>query len=201
MGFANCLIKPPRELYAATSQLTAIADAMEAGDRGRAREVVLSIDLAACRLHWQECGLEAARRHQKNHVKGQTSKRGAVSATMRIQIGERDGWRCRYCELPLVWEGFFRTLFAVEFIGMGDSVNDLWRIFGQSPDHVVPVAAGGTNAPTNVVSACGSCNYSKSACLLGELGLDEPWARDPILDGWRGLVGRPHAGTPGVVWT
>ena len=36
----------------------------------------------------------------------------------------------------------------------------------------------------------GACNYGKSSCTLGELGLSVPSAREPILDGWNGLQGR-----------
>lgn len=199
---AELLVKPPPQLYAATSQLAAVASALEAGETGGARDALLDLDLEACRRHWVAGGSEASRRHQKrHHIAAATRERGAVSATMRIQIGERDGWRCRYCTLPVVWDGYFRTLFAVKFSDIGDSVNDLWRIFGMSPDHVLPLAVGGDNAPANVVTACGTCNYAKGHCLLDELGLNDPRSRPPIPDAWRGLVGRPHAGTPGVIWT
>lgn len=198
---AELLLNPPPQLYGATSQLEAIADALEAGDTGAARAALFSVDLDACRRHWTAAGVEARRRHQKDrHVAAKTGK-GAVSATMKIQIGERDGWRCRYCGLPVVWDGFFRTLFAVKFSDVGNSVNDLWRTFGLSPDHVVPIAAGGENVPANVVTACGTCNYAKGHCLLDELGLDDPRSQRAIADAWKGLVGRPHAGTPGVIWT
>ena len=175
---------------------------LEAGDTFGAREALVSIDLEACRQHWNAAGSEGRRRHQKDrHAPATTRKRATVSATMRIQVGERDGWHCRYCTLPVVWDGFFRTLLAVNFGNIGDSVNDLWRTFALSPDHVVPVAAGGDNAPANVIAACGTCNYAKGHCLLDELGLGDPRSRRPLVDGWKGLVGRPHAGTPGVIWT
>ncbi len=182
------LLEPPSQLYAATSQLVAIAEALEAGETRAAHDALLDVDLEACREHWAAGGSEARRRHQKDrHIATTTRKRGTVSATMRIQIGERDGWRCRYCTLPVVWDGYFRTLFAVKFSDIGDSVNDLWRIFGLSPDHVVPLAAGGNNAPANVVTACGTCNYAKGHCLLDELGLIDPRSRQPIAEGWGGL--------------
>lgn len=197
-GLAECLIKPPPQLYGATSQLADSAAAVEAGDHDTARDALLSIDLNSCRVHWTACGSEGLQRHQKErHRRGRRGKRVAVSPTMRIQIGERDGWRCRYCALPLVWDGFFKTVYAL-FMDIEDSMNDLWRIFAQSPDHVIPFAAEGQSVPANVVSACGACNYSKSDCLLEELGLEDPRSRAPIRDGWTGLVGRPHAGAPSL---
>lgn len=197
---ATCLVKPPPELYAATSELLLIAKLLEAGDMSAAREVLLSFELEACRLHWTRCGSEGLRRHDKSrHVGRRRRKRVAVTPTMRIQVGERDGWRCRYCELPIVWDGFFKGLDEVRLPNVGDLINDLWRVFGHSLDHVLPVAAGGHNVPANIVSACSACNYSKADCLLDELDLDDPCAREPIRDAWTGLIGRPHAGTPGLV--
>ncbi len=87
---------------------------------------------------------------------------------------------------------FFTSVFALNLPDVGDATNDLWRVFAQSPDHVVPVAADGDNTPANLVTACGSCNYAKSGCSIGELGLEDPRNRDPIRDGWTGLVGRPR---------
>jgi 5-methylcytosine-specific restriction endonuclease McrA len=63
-------------------------------------------------------------------------RRQAISARVRLEIFERDGWRCRYCgasprEAPL------------------------------TIDHVHAVANGGTNAPANLVTACLRCNVGK----------------------------------------
>lgn len=62
----------------------------------------------------------------------------SISKRLRYEILKRDGHRCRYCgataaEAPL------------------------------TIDHVVPVALGGTDEPTNLVTACGPCNSGKSA--------------------------------------
>ena len=43
-------------------------------------------------------------------------------------------------------------------------------------DHVYPRAHGGTNAPGNVVSACGRCNRMKGDLLPHEFFLRHPWA-------------------------
>jgi len=83
------------------------------------------------------------------------------------------------------------VLFDAGLDDVSDAMNHLWRAFGQSPDHVVPLGADGSNELSNVVRACGTCNYSKSACSLEELGLEDPRKREPIRDGWRGLLGRP----------
>jgi hypothetical protein len=60
----------------------------------------------------------------------------AISRRLRFEILRRDGHRCFYCH---------------------DSESKL------TVDHVVPVALGGTDDPTNLVAACGACNGGKTS--------------------------------------
>lgn len=172
-NLTRCLVPPPH-LCSATFQLGLIADALESDDIAAARQTLHSVNLEACRRHWLDCMNESTQRHRKNaHVGRTAAKRGFVSPTVRLAMGNRDGWRCRYCALPVACEAFFKCM---ELILINDAgpVNDLWRIFGQSPDHVVPLAAGGDNTVQNIVSACGACNYAKSSCSIEELGARRP---------------------------
>jgi hypothetical protein len=64
-----------------------------------------------------------------------------VSARTRFEIFKRDGFRCVYCgATPLN-----KPLHA---------------------DHVVALANGGSNAASNLVTACGDCNQGKAAVPL-----------------------------------
>lgn len=60
----------------------------------------------------------------------------AVSKRTRFEVLKRDNYTCRYCRST---EG---TLVV---------------------DHVLPVALGGTDEPTNLVAACRDCNAGKSS--------------------------------------
>lgn len=62
----------------------------------------------------------------------------AISQRLRYEILRRDGHRCRYC---------------------GASAQDSQL----TVDHVRPVALGGTDDPTNLVTACQPCNSGKSS--------------------------------------
>lgn len=64
------------------------------------------------------------------------ARREAISRDLRAFIKERDRLTCRYCGMR------------------GEQV--FWHI-----DHVVPVIAGGTNDPGNLVLACAQCNSAK----------------------------------------
>jgi len=62
----------------------------------------------------------------------------AVSKRLRFEILRRDNHACRYC---------------------GATAPDAKLTI----DHVTPVALGGTDDPTNLVTACAECNSGKSA--------------------------------------
>lgn len=62
----------------------------------------------------------------------------AVSKRMRFEILNRDGFQCRYC-------------------GKRAQESEL------HVDHVVPVALGGDDTPSNLVAACVDCNAGKGS--------------------------------------
>lgn len=62
----------------------------------------------------------------------------SVSKRLRYEVLRRDGFTCRYC---------------------GAKPPDVQL----TADHVVPVALGGTDEPSNLVAACGDCNGGKSS--------------------------------------
>jgi hypothetical protein len=61
-------------------------------------------------------------------------RRGVIN---RLEILERDGWRCAYCACH---------------------VDDSAHV-----DHVVPWSRGGSDHPENLVASCAACNTSKGA--------------------------------------
>lgn len=82
----------------------------------------------------------------------------AVSKRLRYEILRRDNHRCRYC---------------------GATAPDVpLRV-----DHVLPVALGGSDDPSNLVAACHDCNAGKASCgpdesLVADVSEDAiRWAR------------------------
>jgi hypothetical protein len=82
----------------------------------------------------------------------------AVSKRLRFEILRRDNHACRYC---------------------GRSAPDV----ALTVDHVVPVTLGGSDHPTNLVTACTDCNSGKSSVpavaeLVADVAADAlRWAR------------------------
>lgn len=66
-----------------------------------------------------------------------------VSKRLRFEILRRDGHTCRYC---------------------GRSAPEVKL----TVDHVVPRALGGSDDPTNLVTACAECNAGKSSAQAGD---------------------------------
>lgn len=65
---------------------------------------------------------------------------------LRYDILQRDGFTCRYCgRSPLQHEAVKLHI-----------------------DHLIPISQGGTNDPTNLVTACAECNLGKHDVLLSE---------------------------------
>lgn len=60
----------------------------------------------------------------------------AVTKRTRFEVLRRDEYTCRYCH---------------------STINEL------TVDHVVPVALGGTDDPSNLVAACRDCNFGKAS--------------------------------------
>jgi hypothetical protein len=82
----------------------------------------------------------------------------AVTKRTRFEVLKRDNYTCRYC---------------------GGTAPDVVLTI----DHVLPVALGGTDDPTNLVAACKDCNAGKSSTapdaeLVADVAEDAArWAR------------------------
>ena len=79
--------------------------------------------------------------------------RRSMSNSKRFEIFKRDGFRCLYCG--------------------GTPVQVLLRV-----DHVIPVAKGGTDDPSNLVTSCFDCNAGKAARPLGERRFESKLGRE-----------------------
>jgi 5-methylcytosine-specific restriction endonuclease McrA len=87
---------------------------------------------------------EYDRRWRAEHpeeYQAQLRRKSKARLTLRFQIFQRDGFQCCYCgrKPPEV------TLHV---------------------DHLHPVSEGGTNDPSNLVTACSHCNWGKADVLL-----------------------------------
>jgi hypothetical protein len=85
------------------------------------------------------------------------TERTQLSTRTRFEIFKRDGFKCVYCgRTPM-----------------------------ESPlhvDHVEPIARGGTSDPSNLVTACASCNLGKSDVPLADRALEPSMSPESVLE-------------------
>lgn len=97
--------EPPAELFGATEQLTQIAELLEAGDVGPARSTLYEMPIEQAHWYWMNASTLPTHRHE-----GRIPAAGAVSRDMRLAVGSRDRWHCRYCGLPVADVDYFNKL-------------------------------------------------------------------------------------------
>lgn len=114
-----------------------------------------------------------------------------LTTLMRVQIYERDGWRCRYCTRKLIVAGVleiltslcpgFKGLLPGHHMPFDRTEHAVERVY-PNVDHVHAVSRGGAWLdPNNHVTACTPCNAKKSD--------KSGWNPGSIVkDDWDGLV-------------
>jgi hypothetical protein len=119
-----------------------------------------------------------------------------LTRAVSTRVFERDGYRCRYCDIPVVtqWQnGDVPRLVAAlpeltptlhvengALIGTGragalrnvDQKKWLWQ--WASVDHVVPGSHFGPTTLENLVTSCAGCNYGKFDWTLEQLDVVDP---------------------------
>jgi len=93
------------------------------------------------------------------------ARQGQVSESRRKKVYERDGGKCVYC-------------------GASDEL---------VPDHIIPCAKGGTDRPSNLVTACVSCNQSKR-----DRSVDEFLVGNARIEEIKGYLGRVMETSPNL---
>ena len=116
-----------------------------------------------------------------------------IAPAIRAAVLQRDGYRCRYCGIPVVHADIrklARRLYpdAVPWdqfdpIKQHAGFACLWLQF----DHVVPHSHGGRSSLDNVVISCALCNYGKDKYTLRQLNLADPRQTSPVSTAWDGL--------------
>jgi hypothetical protein len=106
---------------------------------------------------------------------------------LETSIFERDGYRCRYCDSEVLPRSVFKRaskLLGTDILPLGRTNatrSGYYLMFVATLDHVVPWSLGGRTDESNLVTCCWSCNYGKANFTLEDIGLQNPFRRDPNL--------------------
>lgn len=124
------------------------------------------------------------------------------ATSIRAAVLARDGYRCRYCGIPVIDADIRRIVHehypdAVPW--EGDDVRTqhaAFQCFWLQYDHVVPHSHGGRSSEDNVVVSCALCNFGKDKYTLKQLDISDPRLRPPESVSWDGLERLRIAGGP-----
>ncbi len=148
------------------------------------------------------CDLIVRREHEAARARllsdypcaGPATSRRRWPAKRLVGVFRRDGYTDRYSGARLVFPGTLRALSLL--MEQAFPFHPNWKQSETHPafwelhptiDHVVPVARGGADDESNVVTTSMLRNSAKSNWLLDEVGWSAELA--PIAPGWDGLVG------------
>lgn len=193
-----CFLPPIPELALAADWLSLAVDATLQGREDEAKRWIAEADLPVLgefaqritgkvdpAIHWQA--------RMPTTVLADRVKQRMPSASVEYGIYQRDGWRCRFCEIRIISPNARKRLVALypTVARWGRANRD--KHHGLSAltatlDHILPHSRGGTNDDTNLVAACGMCQFGRGHWTLEEVGFTDPRDRAPIVDGWDGLT-------------
>lgn len=117
-----------------------------------------------------------------------------ISLPLARLVLVRDNYRCRYCNIPVIFTSEarkLRALFGAENFQLSKSnriAHGTLRAFYNSFDHVLPLSRGGRTCLDNLVTACYPCNFGKDNFTLSQLRLQSPFSRDPKKSDHDGFV-------------
>ena len=195
----RCFLTPIPQLALAADLLAAAADRLLEGDVGSAKTLVAEADMPAIgaytalvtgaihvAVHWQSAMPIA------DAEAGRSAQRMPAPSEERA-VYLRDGWRCRYCGTRVIDRGMRSRLHrclpdAARWGARNADKHTALAALSASLDHVVPHSRGGTNASSNLVTACNACQFGRGQWTLEEVGFLDPRDFEPIQDSWDGLT-------------
>jgi 5-methylcytosine-specific restriction endonuclease McrA len=195
------ILEPIPEIFEAAGLLAGAVAAHLDGDAAGASKLFVAANKPAV-WAWTDWGWGTSKRHlvhaapvaaPKCDPIVRDPKRAPDSATRRALVA-RDGYRCRYCGLPVIDSSVRKRAHELypEAVPWGSRNKDqhaafqcLWLQF----DHIVAHSQGGRSDLDNMVVTCAVCNFGKEEYSLYELDLEDPRHRPPVITAWDGLVG------------
>lgn len=169
-------------------------------DRAAAASVLCSLDVEYLkrqrekRLSEVSLGIRAA-------VGGSLSKprRRSISPTTRLAVFSRDSHTCRFCGLRTIDVDVLRALSKLFPVHLPyhrnwkfEATSLVYWTHATSLEHIVPLARGGADEPSNYATTCYACNDTRGDFLLEEVGWQLLPPTEKRWDGFRSWLPRLH---------
>lgn len=189
----RCIKEPIPEIFSAWKAMSAAVDEHLMGNYTRAEELFQQADSPVVWKWLNPAWVQVSSNVVEHRPAGDSpivpkAERDPdrnIAREIRAAVLQRDGYRCRYCGIPVV-EADIRKIAAKLYpSAVGWDSRDpskqhagfqcLWLQF----DHVEPHSHGGRSTTENVVVSCALCNFGKDRFTLRQLNLEDPRLREP----------------------
>lgn len=115
-------------------------------------------------------------------------------AETKRAILARDGFHCRFCEMPVMHKGTILRIASAypdsaRWTDVAANQHRFFQAANLQYDHIVPHSRGGESSVENMVIACAVCNYGRMSYMLDEMNLLDPRAHATRQSAWDGLQG------------
>lgn len=179
LGLRKCIREPIPEILYAANYLDEAVAAHLIGDINKAELLLKKSDMPIIR-EWTESIWGAGSPHIEVQIVPNApqilAKGDRVKVRMPSKVGmrtlhDRDGFHCRFCEIPVIRKEVRQTLKALypQVVSWGRrnieqhaALQAMWLQY----DHVIPHSRGGNNNLNNVVITCAPCNFGRMDNLI-----------------------------------
>ena len=207
------ILKPTKHHFVAIELLTRAAQSHRSGNASECERLLVQADIDELHEQFQLLMGPWHSIHRLTKLPGRDDiKKSLKSSNMldrqrefsteqRKVIYERDGFHCRFCEVPVIPNFVWTRIRKLYPSFRWNRAKDGWS--GQAsnskhhfayqalmlgnPDHVLPHCFGGRSSLENGVTACSPCNSARNGFLLEELSLLDPRIFPPKHNEWDGL--------------
>lgn len=197
----RCIKEPIPEIYAAWDAMKEAVDAHMQSDFARAETLFRQADVREV-WDWLNSAWVGV---IKNVVemkptgdstvipKSERDPDRNIAPHIRAAVLERDGYRCRYCGIPVVHADIRKIAAKLYPASVGWDSRDPskqhagFQCFWLQFDHVEPHSHGGRSSVENVVISCALCNFGKDRFTLRQLHVEDPRRREPVRMDYDGL--------------
>ena len=198
----RCFSEPIAEIFEASRLLDAAVSAHALAKRDLAEELIRLADIPAIgewtNSIWGPGGPWSRPLKLENQPpflpEDQRFTTRMPNKSEKAALISRDGYRCRFCQTPLVRKETRDAIRSVypSALRWGESNKNseqhtAFQAMWLQYDHVVPHSRGGTNEASNLLITCAPCNYGRWHFTIDEVGLLDPRDFEIRPSRWEGL--------------
>jgi len=203
MSMRRCFLEPPAQVWVAAALLTDAIGKHNIGERRAADALFREANSSEIGAWFArvvgayEPSIHGPRPKVLNPPSlpvAERKKPRMPSSATKCEILLRDGFHCRFCEMPVIPKDTIRTIAQVypEAAPWTDVAAEQHRFFQAANlqyDHILPHARGGDSSADNMVITCAVCNYGRGSLTLEETYLQDPRVFPTRRSSWDGLQG------------